>query len=196
MSPTPGKIRIIGGALKGHSLKVPKGRMVRPMRSRIRESLFSILGDEVRGARFLDGFAGSGAIGCEAASRGARHVLFVENAPAVLAVLRRNLDRLALGPRALIANVDLYHELPADFGPFEVIFLDPPFCDYRSAAHDPWQLAFRLARNDAVCPGGVVGVEAPAELRPPAAPPELTEEVDRRFGDTRIVLWRSVCAIP
>ena len=124
---------------------VPSGLAVRPMRGRIRESLFSIIGDEIRGAKFLDGFAGSGAIGLEAISRGAAEVLFVERDSKVLTVLRRNISEVSVEARTRIVAADLYESLAAAPNPFDWIFLDPPFRDYEGTGDSPWQLAFRLA---------------------------------------------------
>lgn len=169
-------------------LAVPEGLTVRPMRARIRESLFSLLGDEVASSRFLDGFAGSGAIGIEALSRGAREVVLVENNPTVIACLNRNLSDLGLERRMLVLEVDLYDTQGLGKG-FDIIFLDPPFAHFERSTLDPWSLAFRLAEGNALEENGLIGVEAPASQEPPTAP-TLALERRRRYGDTQLVMWR------
>ena len=190
MKGSRGRVRIIAGELKGRSLQVPKGRAVRPMRSRIRESLFSILGDEVVGARFLDIFAGSGVIGLEAISRGARHALLVENDPQVVEVLKHNLSSLGVDVSVQVVAIDIYESPLPTSEPYDIVFLDPPFADYEQESRDPWQLAVRMVQQGAVDLGGVIGLEAPARLTPSALHPDLELEVNRRYGHTRIVLWR------
>lgn len=158
------------------------------MRTRIREALFQIIVDYVPQGRFLDVFSGSGAIGVEAVSRGAAHATFVENNRKVAAILERNLDALYLTPRTTIARIDPYKtQVPGD--PYDVIFLDPPFPHYEDDKHDPWGLAVQLASSDRLAPGGIIGMEYPRYLRPPAAPEGCEESLVRRYGDTTIVLW-------
>src|ERR1700735_4362705 len=89
-------MRIIAGTFRSRPLQAPAGFATRPSSDRLRETLFNVLAPRIEGARFLDLYAGSGAVGLEALSRGAEHVVFVERAPAALAALRKNLDRLAL----------------------------------------------------------------------------------------------------
>ncbi|MEE8141884.1 MAG: 16S rRNA (guanine(966)-N(2))-methyltransferase RsmD, partial [Planctomycetota bacterium] len=160
MSRAPGKVRIIAGVLKGRGLQVPRGRAVRPMRSRIRESLFSILGDRVLGACFLDVFAGSGAIGLEAISRGARHAVLVESDPQVLEILKHNVAALNVDASVQVSAFDIYQRPLPKWDPFQILFLDPPFANYDQEERDPWQLAFRLAGDELLSPGATIGLEA------------------------------------
>ncbi|MFQ5653726.1 MAG: RsmD family RNA methyltransferase, partial [Planctomycetota bacterium] len=163
--------RIIGGGLKGEHLLLPQGLPVRPMRGRVRESLFGIIGEEVRGARFLDLFAGTGAIAFEALSRGARSAVLVEKHPRVLTALRRNIARLGLEGRTRLLAIDPYRTLPAVGEAFSIVFLDPPFADYREGGRNPWQLALRLSEEGLLAGGGVRGLECPASLEPRRPPP-------------------------
>lgn len=123
-------MRIIGGLFRGRRLVAPKGRSARPTADRVRESLFNILahGDAppLAGARVADLFAGTGAFGLEALSRGAAHVHFIEHAPQSLAALRTNVATLGLGGKSTILARDVRHlpEMPA---PFDLVFLDPPY---------------------------------------------------------------------
>jgi 16S rRNA (guanine(966)-N(2))-methyltransferase RsmD len=125
-------MRIIAGHLKGRRLLAPKGSAVRPTSDALRETLFNVLGDLVIGARVLDAYAGTGALGLEALSRGARHVTFVERSRTAADVVDRNVD--ALGVRNACAIIR------ADFGPsrhaatpawaheaFDLVLLDPPY---------------------------------------------------------------------
>ncbi len=127
-------MRIIAGFYRSRALEAPAGPATRPTSDRLRETLFNVLAPRIEGARFLDLYAGSGAVGMEALSRGAASVEFVERAPAALAVLKKNLDRLGLtaGFRIHGAGVGsvLRKMKPAmsnSAAAFDVVFLDPPY---------------------------------------------------------------------
>jgi 16S rRNA (guanine966-N2)-methyltransferase len=122
-------MRIIAGRLKGRTLNGPAGPGLRPTSDSLRETLFNVIGPRVAGARVLDGFAGTGAIGLEAISRGAVKVTFVERDRRALAVLARNIERCGVGEQADVRPVDLTglggaRELT---GPFDIAILDPPY---------------------------------------------------------------------
>jgi len=124
-----GFVRIAGGELRGRRIQVPD-RGVRPTSGRAREAVFDVLGPRlVRGATVLDLYAGTGALGIEALSRGAREARFLEGSPAVARALRENLARLGLSERGTVHRADLARaELPAEAGgPFDLVFLDPPY---------------------------------------------------------------------
>ena len=106
-------MRIVAGSVKGHPLRVPQGREVRPTADRVRESLFSILGEEVSGARVLDAFAGSGALGLEALSRGASAAVFVERSRRVRQVLELNVQALRFADRCRIMGGDAMSAMDA-----------------------------------------------------------------------------------
>ena len=123
-------IRIIGGELKGRRLATVRGVKTRPTSDRVRESIFNILGDSVRGARVLDLYAGTGAMGIEALSRGAESVLFADDHGAALAALEKNIKTCSLQSRANMIKWNLLNNLnfirshrPA----FNLVFLDPPY---------------------------------------------------------------------
>jgi 16S rRNA (guanine966-N2)-methyltransferase len=125
-------MRVIAGSLRGRGLAAPAGLDTRPTADRLRETLFNVLTqgarDRVAGAAFLDLYAGSGAVGIEAASRGAAPVVFVEQGAAALAVLRRNLDGLGLkGAGIRVEKRGVGRFLREAKGEFGVIFLDPPY---------------------------------------------------------------------
>ncbi len=121
-------MRIIAGEWKGRRLGPVRGRGVRPTSDRIREAWMSILGDRIRGARVADLFAGSGALGLEALSRGAAHVTFVEHGRTASRVLERNIAALGAGPRATLLRADVMAHLRA-LEPFhyDLAFADPPY---------------------------------------------------------------------
>jgi 16S rRNA (guanine966-N2)-methyltransferase len=126
-------VRIIAGTLRSRSLQAPTGLATRPTSDRLRETLFNVLAPRIKGAAFLDLYAGSGAVGMEALSRGADRVTFVERAPAALAVLRANLAKLGLtaGFRIQPSSVGAYlRRAQTGSKPelaFDVVFLDPPY---------------------------------------------------------------------
>ena len=172
-------MRVIAGTYGGRRLQAPPGEATRPTSDRVREALFSILGDRVQGARVLDLFAGSGALGVEALSRGAASATFVDSAPAAIRALRANLE--ALGAEAEVVRADALHWLrsaPAAARQYDLVFLDPP---YRRAGELGAPLSAALA--PVLAAGALVVAEAdrraPLELTMPA-----TDE--RRYGDTLI----------
>jgi 16S rRNA (guanine966-N2)-methyltransferase len=123
-------MRIISGTYRGLPLKSSRGDALRPTSDQIRETLFDILGDDVAGASFLDAYAGSGAVGIEALSRGARHVTFLENHRPAVALIRQNLQSLNIvsGVRLLGMEAERGAKRIASEGAkFEFAFLDPPY---------------------------------------------------------------------
>jgi len=120
-------VRIIGGEFRRRVLKFPDSEGLRPTPDRVRETLFNWLGQELDGLRCLDLFAGSGALGFEAASRGAALVVMVEQAPKVLAALRENHDMLLKPGSISIIRADAIQYLASTKTKFDLIFLDPPF---------------------------------------------------------------------
>jgi 16S rRNA (guanine966-N2)-methyltransferase len=170
---------VIAGRYGGRRLRTPPGEATRPTSDRVREALFSILGARVQDARVLDLFAGSGALGLEALSRGAQRATFVESAPAALAALRANL--VALGADAEVVRADALRWLrgaPAAARQYDLVFLDPP---YRRAAELGAPLSASLPAL--LAPGALVVAEsdrrAPLELT-------ITRTDERRYGDTLI----------
>jgi 16S rRNA (guanine(966)-N(2))-methyltransferase RsmD len=128
-----GTVRIIAGVYRSRPLEAPAGLATRPTSDRLRETLFNVLAPRIEGAAFLDLYAGSGAVGIEALSRGAIRVTFVEREPKALAALRGNLERLRIGEgfRVQARSVAAFLRFAAEAGPkreeYEVVFLDPPW---------------------------------------------------------------------
>ncbi len=122
-------MRIIAGTYRSRVLTAPAGLATRPTSDRLRETLFDVLGTRIRGAAFLDLYAGSGAVGIEALSRGAAQAVFVERARGALKALRENLARLGIGGGVQVYAMSTAKFLRAAGGaqPFDVVFLDPPY---------------------------------------------------------------------
>jgi 16S rRNA (guanine966-N2)-methyltransferase len=120
-------MRVIAGTARGVPLSAPRGAATRPITDRVKETLFGILGDRVPDGRVLDLYAGSGAIGIEALSRGAEHVDFVERDRAAVQTLRSNLVRTRLGENATVHEGDVKRFLASAEGDWDVVVLDPPY---------------------------------------------------------------------
>jgi|HubBroStandDraft_2_1064218.scaffolds.fasta_scaffold149141_2 16S rRNA (guanine966-N2)-methyltransferase len=123
-------MRIIAGTYRSRPMQAPAGLATRPTSDRLRETLFNVLTPRIQGAAFLDLYAGSGAVGIEALSRGAEHVVFVERAPTALKVLRANLVRLGLtdGFSLQTGSVGTYlRRMQTELKQFDLVFLDPPY---------------------------------------------------------------------
>jgi 16S rRNA (guanine966-N2)-methyltransferase len=168
-------LRITGGELGGRRIQAPKGAKLRPTTERVREAVFSILGD-VSGARVLDLFCGTGALAIEALSRGAAEATLVDTHPAAA---RRNLEALELAGRAQAVRSDAARFLRrVESGSYDLVLCDPPYklADRLAADLDP------LIR-DALAEGGRVMVESSPERPLPLTLPLITE---RAYGDTLI----------
>jgi 16S rRNA (guanine966-N2)-methyltransferase len=173
-------VRVVGGQLGGRGLRAPRGSATRPTSDRVREAVFSILA-AVEGARVLDLFAGSGALGIEALSRGAATATFVDSSPAAVAVLRENLARLGLEAQAEVLRRPALRALactPVVGAQYDLVFLDPP---YRLAG--PLGVELSSALPPLLAPGARVVVESdrrtPLEL-------DLVLLRERQYGDTLI----------
>jgi 16S rRNA (guanine966-N2)-methyltransferase len=184
-------MRVVGGKLRSRPLTGPKSDAVRPTTDRLREALFNILmhsyGDPVTGARVLDLFAGTGALGIEAVSRGAAYALFVDEGVEARALLRDNIEALGLGGVTRIFRRDASNLGPAHpLEPFSLVFVDPPYGKGLA------EKALISARQGAwLKPDALVVVEEAADAEFKA--PEGFEELERRkYDDTEFVFLRSV----
>jgi len=178
-------MRVVAGRLEGRRLRTVPGSTTRPTSDRVREALFSVLGDRVAGARVLDLFAGTGALAIEALSRGAASAVLVEPAPRATAVIRANLEALGLVGPAVVrrTKAEVYLRGQRD-GPFDLVFLDPPYARPVGLLAG---LLDRLARS-ALAPGAVVALESSARAEVPPWPPSLHPDRPRRYGDTALHL--------
>ncbi|MBP5284606.1 MAG: 16S rRNA (guanine(966)-N(2))-methyltransferase RsmD [Kiritimatiellae bacterium] len=182
-------MRITGGEYGGRLLSVPKSDSIRPTQDRVREALFSILQTAIAGADFLDLFAGSGAVGFEALSRGARRAVFVESDREHLATLNANARALRVPPdRFETVCADAYRWLKAYSGPgFSVAFADPPYALGRENGYAG--VLETLAAGNTVVVGGLFAAEMTSvQDVAEAAGWELLR--DRVYGKTRICIWR------
>ena len=175
-------VRVISGTAKGHKLQVPRGLTVRPTPDRAKEALFSILGDRVVESHFLDLYAGSGAIGIEALSRGAAEVVFVEKRAPIARVIERNLAKTGLAARARVVVADVTQALvkmaekPTKY---DLIFADPPYND-ENAPHILQVLGTKKLLNE----NGLVVWEHATAANIPANIGKLVSVKEVRYGDT------------
>jgi 16S rRNA (guanine966-N2)-methyltransferase len=174
---------VIAGALGGRRLSAPRGERTRPTSDRVREALFSALGD-VEGARVLDLYAGTGALAIEALSRGAASALLVEQAGAALRVLRENLAALGLDDRARVLGVAVERAVATVVGPFDLVLADPPYADLAAAAEALATLAPRALDPQAT----VVLEHATRDAAPAIA--GLEHARTRQYGDTALSFYR------
>ena len=178
--------RIVAGAFKGRRLGTPPGQGTRPTSDRVREALFGALG-ELTGVRFADLYAGSGAVGLEAASRGAAHVLLVEADPRAGRVIRDNIALLKAGDVARFAPSRVESVLlggPGTGGPFDVIFADPP---YETGEPEVAAVLRNLVEQRWLAADALVVIERSIRSPEPAWVNGITGERSRRYGET--VLW-------
>jgi 16S rRNA (guanine966-N2)-methyltransferase len=180
-----GNIRIIGGHWRGTKLGVPDSPGLRPSSDRVRETLFNWLMPKLPGARVLDLFAGTGALGLEAMSRGAAQAVLVERDPALARNLRETVERLAAQQDAQVVAQDaLAWLVTAPAGSFDIAFLDPPF------AEGLWEKAL-IALRPALAAGAWIYVEAPAGLAPPV-PADWALHREGRTREVRFALYRAL----
>ena len=183
-------MRIVGGSLRGRRIAVPSGRQVRPTSDRAREAVFNILahgmGVGLDGARVLDLFAGSGAYGLEALSRGAASAVLIDNAAPSLEAIQRNVEGLKVADRARIVRADAARLTNgADIsGPFDLVFLDPPYDEGLEAAALGCLASADLLEEHAVC---VVETRSKHDFE---APVGYVTQDQRTYGQARISFLR------
>ena len=176
-------MRVIAGTLKGRRLESPTWEGLRPTSDKLRETLFNVLASRIPEARVLDGYAGTGAVGIEAISRGAEHVTFVEQDRRACALIAKNLAKCrissgyAIIEASVLQAIDRLRGEPA----FDVILLDPP---YASDIHDALQHVGEIVRPD-----GLVVFEHARKFQPPLAPGRLTRIRELTSGDSALTLY-------
>lgn len=183
-------MRVTGGKFCSRRLAVPAGDAVRPTQDRVREALFSMLSDGVPGALFIDLFAGCGAVGLEALSRGARQVVWVERNNRHIKFLRRNLDLIAPGRGEIVcADVELWLKSGGRGRGADIVFADPP---YRYALDQGFGVILTLlAECEVVAANGIFVAEMPSARAPEEVEGwEMFKE--RSYGRARIALYRRV----
>jgi 16S rRNA (guanine966-N2)-methyltransferase len=186
-------MRVIAGKYRSRTLRSLKGQMLRPTSDRLRETLFNILGPTVGGASFVDLYAGTGAVGIEALSRGAHHAIFVEQHAPAIALIRRNLGSLEIGAEAEILGMDVgraIERLGSRHVHAQFVFLDPPY-----AADIEYERALEsLGESPLVAPDGRVIVEhlRKRELPERTGDLELARVVEQ--GDAALSFYRLALA--
>jgi 16S rRNA (guanine966-N2)-methyltransferase len=170
-------MRIIAGSRRGHRIDAPKGFATRPTSDRVRENAFNLIGP-VDGASVLDLFAGSGAMGLEALSRGAARAIFVESSRDACRQIDANLEKLGL--RGTVLCQDALRALAAERATYDLVLCDPPYEDEPSA-----ELAPHLAR--VLAPNGLLVYETAARVEP--AVDGLHVRTSRRYGSARLTLF-------
>ena len=179
-------MRVIAGSAKGRKLLSVPGEGTRPITDRVKESLFDILGAEIEGAAMLDLFAGTGSVGIEALSRGARHVVMIDKAHQAVQVLRKNLALTGLADQATVIRGDAFRYLadPAAQHGFEYVYVAPP--QYQ----DLWARALlALDEHDLLADDGVIIVQIhPKEARPLTLQRYYLAR-ERRYGSTLLQFW-------
>jgi 16S rRNA (guanine966-N2)-methyltransferase len=171
-------VRIIAGEHRGRRIAAPKGEKTRPTSDRVRENAFNLLGP-VDDATVLDLFAGSGAMGLEALSRGAASCVFVESARDACRVINANLEALRL--HALVLCRDVFSALASDNGPYDLVLCDPPY-DFKAHERLVPQLVRLLAED------GVLVYESSSRAEAPEVPP-LDVRTSRVYGSARLTLF-------
>ena len=187
-------MRITGGKLRSRALSAPRGTATRPTTDRVREALFSMLaadgllgpGEDGAGPRVLDLYAGSGALAFEALSRGAASAVLVEQARDALSVIRDNARALGVQDRVRVVGGRVDRAVAQLDGPFELVFLDPPYVDVRS----PRFLDVLVGAARLLAPEGALVLEHASTDAPPE-PAELVLDRSRRHGDTTVTLYRA-----
>ncbi len=185
-------MKIIGGHNRGLKLATPKGREVRPILGRVRESLFGILGNQLSEARVADLFAGTGVIGLEALSRGAAGCVFVDRDRACVATINENIRRAQLESRSQVVRADAFRiaEQLAERDPLDLVFVDPPYRMLRGRRNFErvQKLVARLGEEDILAPGGTMVLRHPADVSVPAHLGRLTQIDRRRYGRMKLAL--------
>jgi 16S rRNA (guanine966-N2)-methyltransferase len=180
--------RIVAGVARGRQLRVPPGRDTRPTSDRVREALFASLTADLGGFGGLavaDLYAGSGAVGLEALSRGARSVLLVESDRRAAGVIRQNIEAVGLPSAHLVTvRVERVAGAPPEDGPYDVVFLDPPYAVTDAALHD---VLADLRTHGWLAPDAVVVVERATRGGDFAWPDGFEGDRTRAYGET--ALW-------
>ncbi len=183
-------MRVIGGHDRGRRLRAPRGARTRPTADRVRVTLFDVLGPAIADAHVLDLFAGTGAVGIEALSRGAARVVLVEREPSALRALRANLaalDAPRAAARVMAGDVlRVLGDLGAQEGPFDLVFLDPPYATTLAARTLEALAAAGVCRD-----GTEVVVQHSTRTELPPIPGLVAHRRPRRFGDTALTFFRA-----
>ena len=164
-------------------MKVPAGSGVRPTSDKVKQALFNILGQKAAGAVFLDLYAGAGGIGIEALSRGAERVVFVDASRESIRTIKQNIEQTGFGDRASVIQSDVETFLKRTSGPYDIVFLDPPY------AVEPAPLLQRLASSGILKPDTVVIAEHFKKQPSPERAGTLSLHRETKYGDTVLAFY-------
>ena len=176
-------MRIIAGSRRGKQLLAPMGSEVRPTTNMVKEALFNILQFQVEGRRFLDLFAGSGQIGLEALSRGAREAVFVDSSRDSIRVIEKNVAAAGFVPQSKIVAADFAGFLRGERGAFDIAFIDPPYREGLAVQ------ALELAAAK-MSPGGIILCEHGSREELPDAAGGFVKRKTYRYGKTSLTAYR------
>ena len=181
-------MRIIGGALRGRTLKTLRGAKTRPTADQLRQTLFDVLGESIRGSLFLDAYAGSGSVGIEALSRGAREAVLIESSRAAIQVIRANVKNLELAGRARTVPLSVdraLERLDREGLRFDTVFVDPPYEKIEEYA----RTLSALDRLELLGPFAWVIVEHSKRLGLETRYGRLLQKKQLRRGDSRLSFY-------
>ena len=178
-------MRVITGTARGVQLKTPEGMKTRPTSDRVKEALFSILQFDLAYARVLDLFGGTGQLGIEALSRGAKSAVFVDEGEKACALIRENLKRTKLSDKAKVIRSDYMQYLQTCRETFDIVLLDPPYAEVflENALN-------KLAEIDILESGAIIVAERPEEKNLPCDFQGLTKSRDYKYGKTVLTIYR------
>lgn len=190
-------LRIIGGQKRGRKLASFKGMDFRPTADRVREALFDVLQDSIRGKRVLELFAGTGAVGLEALSRGARAATFVERDRRTCRLIKKNIASLGYQEQAEICNLDAFkfpRRVASEDGCFDMVFIDPPYDFFRSRGHELRIMALLedLGEADWLRDEAMVILQHPREVVPSDRLGNLRLVKQKAYGRTRLAFYQRV----
>lgn len=176
------RLRITGGAARGIPIVEPRGHRLRPTSGIVREALFNILGDRVEDAAVLDLFAGTGALGVEALSRGARSGYFIESAGTACQAILQTLARASVAERGTVLRGTLPPALSMLEGKFDIIFVDPPY-------GAPEAEETLIVLSPFLAEGGIIVYEHASRYNPPERPGALVCSDRRSYGDSALAFY-------
>ena len=189
-------MRISGGESRGRRIAPPRrggsaGHAgVRPTSDKVREALFSILGERVNDTVFLELFAGTGAVGIEALSRGARRAVFVDSSPGSVRLIRENIESLGYRERAAVVSKDalaFLKKTARELGPYDIVFADPPY--HADAGSKTMELLGSLELSDVFPEGALAAYEHFKKYPAPESVGRLMKKKDYLYGDTAVSLY-------
>lgn len=178
-------MRVIAGTYKGRKLESPDNYDIRPTTDKAKEAMFSILANQMWGARVLDVFAGTGALGIEALSRGADSCLFVDHSRQSASLIRRNLEACGIGKEGRVVTGDYRRVLSSLEGPYDIILMDPPY--NKGLLDDAFAL---LRQQDLLAEEGIIVCEHRKEEEIPEEIHGFTREKERRYGIVKLSIYR------